>query len=339
MTDIRLIQLHHQEHGRRVAFVNEPLLTLLNASITSTYDLVTKLLAGKTPVQDFVTAHLSSESLAYDPIYQGVSPWKILPAFDHPTNPHACLVSGTGLTHLSSAKNRQMMHLKDTDKLTDSMKIYQWGLDGGSPPQGKIGVQPEWFYKGSGHILKAHSGPLEIPPYADDGGDEAEIAGIYMVNAEGTPIRIGFCNGNEFSDHVMEGKNYLYLAPSKLRHCAIGPELVIGLEFDEFLGSATVTRGEEIIWQKPIKSGGTHMAHSLANLEHHHFKYEAHRIPGQVHIHFYGADSFSYGEHILLEDSDRVTISWEKLGRPLTNTITKTGEVDRLVTPLNIRSL
>ena len=31
--------------------------------------------------------------------------------------------------------------------------------------------------------------------------------------------------GNEFSDHRFEKKNYLNLAGSKLRTCSIGPEL------------------------------------------------------------------------------------------------------------------
>ena len=46
------------------------------------------------------------------------------------------------------------------------------------------------------------------------------------------------------------------------------------------------------------------MSHSLANLEYHHFKYESHRRAGDVHIHFFGADAFSFGEGIALKDGD-----------------------------------
>ena len=140
-----------------------------------------------------------------------------------------CFISGTGLTHKASAENRNNMHDKQAaGQLTDSMEMYLWGEEGGKPGTGKIGVQPEWFFKGNGTGLKGHSQTLEIPAYADDGGEEPEIAGIYLISDTGTPYRLGFTQGNEFSDHVMEKKNYLYLAPSKIRECfhrpRTGPE-------------------------------------------------------------------------------------------------------------------
>jgi len=48
---------------------------------------------------------------------------------------------------------------------TDSMRMYQWGVDGGRPEAGEIGVSPEWFYKGTGAVLRAHGDPLEVPPH------------------------------------------------------------------------------------------------------------------------------------------------------------------------------
>ena len=50
-----------------------------------------------------------------------------LPAIDHPDEPARCLVSGTGLTHLGSARNRQSMHASTDADLTDSMKMFRWG--------------------------------------------------------------------------------------------------------------------------------------------------------------------------------------------------------------------
>ena len=58
----------------------------------------------------------------------------------------------------------------------------------------------------------------------------------YIVDAAGLPRRIGMVAGNEFSDHEFEKKNYLYLAASKLRTCAIGPELVIDPDFHQVYG-------------------------------------------------------------------------------------------------------
>ena len=63
------------------------------------------------------------------------------------------------------------------------------------------------------------------------------------------------------------------------------------------------------------------MVHHLANLEHHHFKYPEHRRPGMAHIHFLGADSFSFGSGIVLEDGDEITVEWVGLGRPLKNKV------------------
>ena len=123
------------------------------------------------------------------------------------------------------------------EPVTDSMSMYQWGVEGGRPAPGHIGVQPEWFYKGTGYCLRSHGEPLVVPPYANDGGEEAEVAGVYLVDPTGTPRRIGFVIGNEFSDHRMERRNYLYLAPSKLRTCAIGPELALDASFADLPGT------------------------------------------------------------------------------------------------------
>lgn len=118
-----------------------------------------------------------------------------------------------------------------------------------------IGVQPEWFYKGAGSILRAHGEVLEVPSYAGDGGEEPEVAGVYVIDQNGQPYRLGFTTGNEFSDHIMERKNYLYLAPSKLRQCAIGPELVIDDKFSELEGIVSVERKGEVLWSHEIKTG------------------------------------------------------------------------------------
>jgi hypothetical protein len=241
-----------------------------------------------------------------------------MPSADHPQEPARCLVSGTGLTHMASAKNRQAMHGKAED-LTDSMLMYRWGVEGGKPAAGEVGAAPEWFYKGTGACLRAHNEPLTVPPFAGDGGEEPEVAGVYIVDTQGRPRRIGFTQGNEFSDHEFERRNYLYLAASKLRTCSIGPELVIGSGFDSVAGTVTVERAGRTVWSRAITTGEQVMSHTLANLEHHHFKFEAHRRPGDLHIHFFGADAFSFGEGVRLEQGDIMQVHFEGFGRPLRN--------------------
>ena len=318
---MRLVQLYHTKLGRRVALVAEPELQLIDSSYQSTYHLFTDIIEKNKLPNEFIPNILTDDRLDYDSIYEGKSPWKLLSSFDHPDHPLFCMLSGTGLTHKASAENRQKMHqqIEDNDNLTDSMEIYMWGEKGGKPSEGEIGIQPEWFYKGNGTMLKGYNQTLEVPSFGNDGGEEPEIAGVYVIGPDRTPYRIGFTVANEFSDHIMEKKNYLYLAPSKLRSCAIGPELILDENFDDVPGRVSIIRNQEELWSKAIRSGEKNMSHSLANLEYHHFKYDQHRIPGMVHIHFFGADAFSFGENIALEDGDLMNVSFEGFGRPLVN--------------------
>jgi hypothetical protein len=239
------------------------------------------------------------------------------------------------LTHLGSAKERQAMHLAEAAKaevVTDSMKMFHWGVEGGRPAPGEIGIAPEWFYKGTGAVLRGPFEPLVVPAHAEDGGEEAEIAGVYIIGEDGAPYRIGMTVGNEFSDHKFEKRNYLNLAGSKLRTCSVGPELVIGGGFQAVAGEAKILRGKQTIWQKAVATGEQNMCHSLANLEHHHFKFEGHRQPGDVHVHFYGADRLSFGDGVVLENGDWMEVRYEGFGRALRNPIQiAPKDEDRLV--------
>src|SRR5690606_34345653 len=151
---------------------------------------------------------------------------RLLAPIGHPDPAHL-LLSGTGLTHLGSAESRDKMHKAAAGgAMTDSMRMFQLGIEGGKPEDGP-GVQPEWFYKGDGTAIVAPGGDLGSPAFALDGGEEPEIAGVYLIDERGIPRRLGFALANEFSDHVTERGNYLWLAHSKLRPAALGPELLL----------------------------------------------------------------------------------------------------------------
>jgi len=325
---VRLVQLDRRG-GRRLAVAQDRILQLLEGC-SSVYELAQTCVATGRPLGAEIGARLSSETVDYDEVCAGKSEWRILPSADHPYEPARCLVSGTGLTHMASAKNRQAMHVKE-EELTDSMRMYRWGLEGGKPPAGSIGRAPEWFYKGDGSILRRYNEPLEVPAYAEDGGDEPEIAAVYLIDPDGAPRRIGFTPGNEFSDHEFERRNYLYLAASKLRTCSIGPELAIGADFSSVSGEVSIERDGTTVWRSPIRSGESAMSHSLENLEHHHFKFEAHRRPGDLHIHFLGADVFSFGEGIRLQHGDVMQVRFEGLGRALRNPLERLPARNELV--------
>ena len=330
---MHLIQLVHPHFGRRLAQVQNNDLVLIS-QFDSAFQLAKRAIEQKVSLSELVKQNLSSEKLSYPPIYIGTGEWKILPAFDHPADPRYCMITGTGLTHTASAKNRQAMHeAAENSKLTDSMIMYQWGVEGGKPEAGKIGIQPEWFYKGNGSQLNAHGDPLSIPNYGLDGGEEPEIAGIYINDSEGAPHRVGFATANEFSDHVMEKKNYLYLAPSKIRNCSIGPELVITDAFKSIAGKASVSRRDQILWEQTLYTGEDHMSHSLENLEYHHFKYDNHRLPWDVHIHFMGTSAFSFGAGISLQHGDQMSVQWEGMGRALVNPL-YVDQTDKKIMPI-----
>ena len=325
----RLIQL--ENNGvRSVALVEEPHLRLL-AACSSIYSLAHEAIAAGVRLSTLARQRATGDRLEYDAVYEGETEWRVLPAIDHPDEPASCLVSGTGLTHLGSARDRQEMHATLSTQLTDSMKMFQSGIDGGRPEPGQVGTPPEWFYKGTGKILRAHGEPLDIPAFAEDGGEEAEIACIYLIGLDGRPRRLGMAVGNEFSDHRFEKKNYLNLAGSKLRNCALGPELTLDSPFESVPGEVTIQRAGSVLWSKKIRTGEAEMCHSLRNIEHHHFKFGAHRHPGDVHVHFLGADCLSFGDNILLADGDVMQIQFEGFGRPLRNQVCSARSAPTLV--------
>ena len=320
---MRLLQIINAHDGaqveRRVCLVENGRLRLIGEH-ASVYALAQAALAKQATLAATINRYLTSDELDYDEIYAGRAAWRILPPIDYPDEPSRCLVSGTGLTHKGSAGNRQAMHATGVAP-TDSMRMFQWGVEGGRPSPGEIGVSPEWFYKGPGSILRAHGEVLEVPAYAEDGGEEGELAGVYLIDAAGVPRRLGMTAGNEFSDHRFEKKNYLYLAASKLRTCALGPELVVDPDYSSVPGEVMIQRQGETIWSKPILTGDAAMSHSLSNMEHHHFKHAAHRRPGDVHIHFFGAAVLSFGDGIELQDGDVMQVSFTGFGRPLRNPV------------------
>jgi hypothetical protein len=244
----------------------------------------------------------------------------LLSPINHPDPAHLHL-TGTGLTHLGSAATRDSMHKKlDTgEQLTDSMKMFRMGLEGGKPAAGGEGVQPEWFYKGNGFMAVAPGAPLKSPAFAADAGEEPEIAGIYVIGDDRQPFRVGFTLSNEFSDHVTERVNYLWLAHSKLRNAAFGPEILIGDLPDDVRGTSRILRGGKTLWEKPFLSGETNMSHSIANLERHHFKYPVFRQPGDVHVHMFGTATLSFADGIKTQGGDVFEIDAPDFGLPLRN--------------------
>jgi hypothetical protein len=326
---MRIIQFLNENGDRKVARVeSDGSRCRILAQTTRLYELAREADRSGMSLENLVTARLSDEQVDYE---QLVAAKRLLPPLDHPDPAH-CLVTGTGLTHLGSAQARDAMHAKAAAgaPLTDSMRLFQWGLEGGKPAGGQISVQPEWFYKGNGHNVVPPEHDLVSPSFALDGGEEAELVGLYIISDSGAVLRVGFALGNEFSDHVMEAQNYLYLAHSKLRPVSFGPELITGQPPAAISGQVRIQRGGAVLWEAPFLTGEDAMSYTLANLEHHHFKYELFRQPGDVHCHFFGTATLSRNAGIVTQPGDRFEISAPDFGRPLRNTLRQTaGAMER----------
>jgi hypothetical protein len=299
---MRLMQVRN-EKGRRRVVATERDKSWYVPGYDTVYDLARAAIKGDAKLAAVVRE--AGEGKPADPAAL-LAAGRVLAPIDHPDPAHL-LVTGTGLTHLGSAATRDSMHHKiaETDEasLTDSMKMFRMGLEGGKPGKGKVGVQPEWFYKGDGSFVVGPGAPLVSPSFALDGGEEPEVAAVYVVGKDGTPFRIGFTLMNEFSDHVIERQNYLWLAHSKLRPCAIGPELLLGSLPDDVRGMSRIRRGRKVIFEQPFLTGEANMSHSIANLEYHHFKYPYFRRPGDVHVHTFGTATLSVGDVFEIESA------------------------------------
>ncbi|WP_111498455.1 AraD1 family protein [Marinobacter bohaiensis] len=319
---MRIIQCLHQNQPRTAVVEDARQVRLTDSD---TYRLADEALTSGRTLVEVVTAHLTDTRLDYDAL---IADRQLLPPLTHADDAH-CLVTGTGLTHLGSADTRDAMHAKLDDSeqsLTDSMRMFKLGVEGGKPAAGQTGAQPEWFYKGDGSIVVPPEAPLPVPKFAEDAGEEPELVGLYLIDADGQPRRLGFALGNEFSDHVTERHNYLWLAHSKLRACSYGPELLIGELPEHLEGRSRIVRDGATLWEKPFLTGEANMAHSLANLEHHHFKYSGFRRPGDVHVHYFGTATLSFADGIETRDGDRFEIEVASFGRPLRNPLTFESE-------------
>ena len=315
---MRIVQIYQDLNKQdcQVAVVSDDGKSLqLIAAVQTTYELAQQAMAANVSLSEQIRTLGFSAVVDYAKV---IAEERLLPPLTHPDPAHM-LLTGTGLTHLGSASTRSAMHAKAEDQLTDSMKMFKWGVEGGKPAPGEVGAEPEWFYKGDGRWLVAPGQALELPDYAQDGGEEPEIVGVYLIGADGTPFRLGFAIANEYSDHVLERQNYLWLAHSKLRQSSFGPELLIGDLPQDIKGKSRILRDGKVLWEKDFISGENNMSHSIANLEYHHFKYAGFRVPGDVHVHFFGTATLSFADKIKPEPGDIFEISAADFGKPLRN--------------------
>jgi hypothetical protein len=314
---MRLVQYREGNGHRAVALVAAQGAVRLDEAET-VYELALEAIETGQPLADVAQGHAGRTTVDLDEVARA---GRLLAPLEHPV-PTRCWITGTGLTHLGSAEARERMFARAAapdSELTDAMKLWKWGTERGKPAAGEVGVQPEWFFRGNGASLIGSEQPLPLPHFALDGGEEPELVGLYVIADDGTPCRLGWALGNDFTDHRMEKENYLYLSHSKLRTSAVGPELLPGEMPASVEGISRIRRRGKVVWEKPFRAGTDHMIHSVANLEYHHFKYPMFRRPGDVHLHFFGTSVVSAADGFQAARGDVFEISAPAFGMPLRN--------------------
>jgi hypothetical protein len=328
---VRLAQLRAADGVRIVAAAEDDGDAWRLDGIASTYELAHAAIDRDLTLEAMARKCASSERID---LARALGEQRVLAPIDHPDTAHLHL-TGTGLTHLGSAESRDKMHRDAAaGTTTDSMRMFLLGLEGGKPSDGGIGAQPEWFYKGDGSSIVAPGASIPSPEFALEGSEEPEIAGIYIIDGAGRPRRLGSCLANEFSDHVMERANYLWLAHSKLRPAALGPELLTGELPRDVRGTSRVIREGRTLWEMPFLTGEANMSHALSNLEHHHFKYGLFRRPGDVHVHFFGTATLSFADGIQTRVGDVFEIEAQPFRLPLRNTVERAESITDAVRAL-----
>ncbi|MBY0556902.1 MAG: FAH family protein, partial [Burkholderiaceae bacterium] len=168
-----LVQFKNVQGGRQIGVLEQNAIRVIEGYDT-TYALAQAAIRQKVGLAALAKQAQGNALLAYDAV---AASGRLLPPLDHADDAH-CYVTGTGLTHLGSADTRDAMHKKiggDVASLSDSMKMFRMGVEGGKPAAGEAGVQPEWFYKGDGSIVAASGQDLNMPDFALDGGEEPEV--------------------------------------------------------------------------------------------------------------------------------------------------------------------
>src|SRR3954468_24836482 len=167
---MRLVQMRGSDGERLVVSLSDDGSGRVIQGVTSSYELASRAIAEKLSLEAMTAKLGLGESVD---VRAALAAGRVLAPLDHPDPAHL-VVTGTGLTHLGSAEGRDAMHKKlsgGEPVLTDSMKMFKHGLEGGKPKPDEEGFQPEWFYKDDGASVVGPEAALASPAFAQDGGE------------------------------------------------------------------------------------------------------------------------------------------------------------------------
>ncbi len=215
-----------------------------------------------------------------------------------PSNPMMGVVSGAGLTHRRAIRSRGL----------------SW--------KDALAIQPEWFYKGNGCILKTNDDDLIVPSFAGNGVEEIEIVALYYITRDKMPMRVGWTLGNEFYDRLSRKKHPNYLAQAKLMNCSVSAFVHLG----EIPSSVTadvsiINNDRQVVWSRKLSTGLDSIIYPLEELEDLLFRHDQFCQPGMLHYLYLGSDVASFMDNKQLTDGDQIEVVSRWLPIPFINSI------------------
>jgi hypothetical protein len=162
----------------------------------------------------------------------------------------------------------------------------------------------DWFFRGNGSTLVGAARPLVCPPSAHTPGPQ--LCACFVIAEDGTPCRVGFALGHALTDLGLRAAGHAHLRPS-----AVGPELLLGALPETLEATARLLHGEAVRGSWPVAL----LPADLATLTEAHFRYDMHRRPGDVHVHFLGQSAGA--DPVAAQPGDLCELSAPAFGHPL----------------------
>lgn len=125
----------------------------------------------------------------------------------------------------------------------------------------------DFYYKGTGDLLRTDGDPLSSPVPLTGGGIEVEYCAVYCVNKEGDPVYLGFTLANDFSDAGLRHARRNLANLSKLQPTSVAAEVVLDELPPSSEVSASISRDGTAVWERRGTLGRREMLYSPRVLE------------------------------------------------------------------------
>jgi hypothetical protein len=155
-----LVQFKNEQGARKVGVLADKVIRIIDGYST-TYALAQDAIRKSVSLAALAEKAIGAQTTSFDAV---AAAGRLLSPLDHSDDAHT-YVTGTGLTHLGSADTRDAMHKKiggDVESLSDSMKMFRMGVEGGKPAAGAQACSRN----GSTKATARSSPPAARPEYA-----------------------------------------------------------------------------------------------------------------------------------------------------------------------------